>query len=235
MDYTSGITDHATAYGVLTDALAPAPARSERRPDTTAFGVADAPSCLAMARSTRRPGFGRALSGQPTLNFASWNVRTLMESDKDRPERRTAFVANELKRQKIDVAALCETRFPDEGQLREEKAGYTFFWKGLPKTDRRIHGVGFAIRTKLLRNLNELPTGISERLMVMRLELAHNQYMSVISAYLPTLDADVDVKEPFYAARDELLTDIPTADNLVLLGDFNARVGRDKHLWPPIR
>ena len=169
MDYTSGITDHATAYGVLTDALAPAPARSERRPDTTAFGVADAPSCLAMARSTRRPGFGRALSGQPTLNFASWNVRTLMESDKDRPERRTAFVANELKRQKIDVAALSETRFPDEGQLREEKAGYTFFWKGLPKTDRRIHGVGFAIRTKLLRNLNELPTGISERLMVMRL------------------------------------------------------------------
>ena len=111
MDYTSGITDHATAYRLLTDALAPAPARSERRLDSTAFGVADAPSCLAMAR---RPGFGRALSGQTTLNFASWNVRTLMDSDKDRAERCTAFVANELKRLKIDVAALSETRFPDE-------------------------------------------------------------------------------------------------------------------------
>ena len=70
--------------------------------------------------------------------------------------------------------------------------------------------------------------------MVMRLELAHNQYMSVISAYAPTLDADVYIKETFYAALDELLTDIPAADNLVLLGDFNARVGRHKHLRPPI-
>ena len=59
-------------------------------------------------------------------------------------------------------------------------------------------------------------------------------YVTMFSAYAPTLDADVDVKETFYAALDELLTDIPAADNLVLLGDFNARVGRGKHLWPPI-
>ncbi|KAJ1217127.1 hypothetical protein NDU88_004722 [Pleurodeles waltl] len=51
-------------------------------------------------------------------------------SKKDRPERRTAHVARELSRDNILIAALGETRFPDEGQLTEVKASYTFFWSG---------------------------------------------------------------------------------------------------------
>ena len=48
----------------------------------------------------------------------------------NRPERRTALVARELCRYSIDIAALSETRFADEGQLTESGAGYTFFWCG---------------------------------------------------------------------------------------------------------
>ncbi|KAJ8375244.1 hypothetical protein SKAU_G00058240 [Synaphobranchus kaupii] len=61
-----------------------------------------------------------------------------MDGDKDRPEHHTAFVANELKPLNIDVAALSETRFPDEGQLCEENAGYSFFWKDLLNHDAQI-------------------------------------------------------------------------------------------------
>ncbi len=39
----------------------------------------------------------------------------------DRPERRTAIIARELRRYRIDLAALSETRLADEGQLKEEK------------------------------------------------------------------------------------------------------------------
>ena len=46
------------------------------------------------------------------------------------PDRRTALVANELKRYNVDIAALSETTFADEGQLTEKGAGYTFFWSG---------------------------------------------------------------------------------------------------------
>ena len=51
-------------------------------------------------------------------------------------------------------------------------AGYTFFWKGKPDGVLRTSGVGFAIRTSLALNLDELPRGISERIMVMRLKLS---------------------------------------------------------------
>lgn len=45
----------------------------------------------------------------------------------DRPERRTALVAREIEQYNIQIAALSEARLPNEGQLSEEKAGYTFF------------------------------------------------------------------------------------------------------------
>ena len=44
----------------------------------------------------------------------------------DRPERRTALVAREVARYKIDVAALSETRLTNEGQLTETGGGYIF-------------------------------------------------------------------------------------------------------------
>ena len=68
-------------------------------------------------------------------------------ADSDRPARRTALVAAELKRYNIDIAALSETTLPDEGSLTEVGEGYTSFWKGLPSADRRTHVVGFTIRT----------------------------------------------------------------------------------------
>ena len=249
MEFTVRNTDDATAYGG-TDAPAPAPARSGQSPDpATAFGAADAPSFLATARSMRRPGplpgLSRSAPTPPsatpcsrkhisTLALGAWNVRTLTDADNDRPERRTALVAHELKRLNMDIVALSETRFPDEGQLQEAKAGYTFFWKGLPKTEKRIHGVGFAVRTAMLDRLKELPVGISERLMTLRLEIAKNQHMSVISAYAPTLDADDEHKEAFYSALDLAISRTPATDKLVVLGDFNARVGNDRSSWPAI-
>ncbi|VDL98173.1 unnamed protein product [Schistocephalus solidus] len=44
----------------------------------------------------------------------------------NRPERRTALVARELARYKVNIAALRETRFSEQGQL-EMGAGYTLF------------------------------------------------------------------------------------------------------------
>ena len=71
-------------------------------------------------------------------------------------QRRTALIACELARCNIDIAALSETRLPDEGSLVEMATGYTFFCSGLPKFARRIHGVGFAITTALLQSTPEL-------------------------------------------------------------------------------
>ncbi|BHF57868.1 hypothetical protein SprV_0100081400 [Sparganum proliferum] len=45
----------------------------------------------------------------------------------NRPKRRTALLAQELARYKVNIAALNETRFSEQGQLEEVDAGYTFF------------------------------------------------------------------------------------------------------------
>ncbi|KAL8620827.1 hypothetical protein ACOMHN_033224 [Nucella lapillus] len=49
-------------------------------------------------------------------------------ADSNRPERRSALVGHELSRLHIDIAALSEIRFPDEGSLKEHGAGYTLYW-----------------------------------------------------------------------------------------------------------
>ena len=49
--------------------------------------------------------------------------------------------------------------------------------------------------------------------------------MTLISAYAPTLYDTDALKEAFYEDLSETIRDVPTSDKLVLLGDFNARVG----------
>ena len=80
------------------------------------------------------------------LKFGSWNVRTLLDREASgNPEHKTAIVAKELSRYNIDIAALSETRLNDEDQVTEVGSGYTIFWRGKPKGEKREGGVGFAI------------------------------------------------------------------------------------------
>ena len=59
--------------------------------------------------------------------------------------RGTALITCEEVIYNITMAALSETRLPEEGSLIEMGTGYTFFWSGLPNVARRIHGVGFTV------------------------------------------------------------------------------------------
>lgn len=66
-----------------------------------------------------------------TMKLRDWNVRILLNmTETYRPERRTAFVARELKQFNFNIVALTETRWSGEGQLKEEQRKYTFYWKG---------------------------------------------------------------------------------------------------------
>ena len=149
----------------------------------------------------------------------------------DRPERRTALIARELDRYNIQIAALSETRLADEGQLTEVKAGYTFFWSGRSREERREAGVGFAIKSNLISKLTSLPKGTNDRLMTLRLPLRGKRHATIISAYAPTMSNPEEVKDKFYEDLEALITAVPREDKLVILGDFNARVGTDYQAW----
>jgi len=166
---------------------------------------------------------------------ASWNVRTLLDNTNtavsNRPRRRTALVAAELRRYQVDIAALSETRFSESGSLTEEGEQFTYYWSGRRVGLPRIHGVGFAVSNKLNRCLVEAPKVISERLMMLRLPLTRGKHVTFISAYAPTLASDDREKDAFYGALALALSQVPNEDKLVLLGDFNARVGTSAAAW----
>lgn len=140
-------------------------------------------------------------------------------------------MASELERYNIDFAALSESRFLEDGALTEEGSGYTFFWKGLPEGSPRQHGVAIAIRNTLLNKLSENPIGLNERIMSLRLPLTKDQYITIFSVYAPTLTTSEDIKDQFYNNLDSLLKKTPKSDKVVILGDFNARVGTDAKSW----
>ena len=170
------------------------------------------------------------LGRREQLSIAQWNVRTLLDREAaDRPERRTALVAMELAKYNIDIAALCETRFSESGSLNDLE--YSFFWSDRPKGERREAGVGFAIKKDIVTMLTEMPRPVSDRIMMMRLPLSKDNYATIISVYAPTMTNPDDNKEAFYNQLSSTLRDIPRTDKLLLIGDFNARIGRDNDKW----
>ncbi|KAG7296524.1 hypothetical protein JYU34_020306 [Plutella xylostella] len=169
------------------------------------------------------------------MTFAAWNVRTLIDRDSNLcPERKTAIVARELRRYNVDIAALSETHLEDEGELVEHGGEYTYYWKGTPASEPRRSGVGFAIKNAIAKDLVECPVYVSDRIITLRLHMENSQFLNLISIYAPTMTNDEDVKDRFYEDLSALLISIRPVEKILLLGDFNARVGRDFEAWPRV-
>jgi len=73
------------------------------------------------------------------------------------PAGYSAIIAHELQRYNIDIAALSETRIHGESQFDEVAAGYTFLLIGHPSNGPLQDGVGFAIRSSLLKRVESRP------------------------------------------------------------------------------
>ena len=105
------------------------------------------------------------------MRLGTWNVRTMCPGLSDDlcqidDFRKTAIINNELKKLNIDIAALQETRLASSGMLQEND--YTFFWQGKSEQERRLHGVGFAVKNKLMTSVTP-PTNGSERILSLQL------------------------------------------------------------------
>ena len=142
--------------------------------------------------------------------------------------RKTAVISRELDRLNVDIAALQEMRLAGCGSLKEKE--YTFFWQGRDDDEPREHGVGFAISNKLVQMVGPGSTK-SERIMHMKLNTDLGT-TNLLSAYAPTLTSSSDAKDAFYGQLEEAIKHIPKNEALILLGDFNARVGNDQGSWP---
>ena len=159
----------------------------------------------------------------------------------------------ELARYNVSVAGIQEIKW--FGRDVWTAGGYTFLHSGrpLPSDDDnavRNEGVGIALdrkATEAWKAAGEKWEAISSRIVVARLKLAgHGQrqpggsrersstFVTVLSVYAPTAKAPPGVKQQFNEELQSSLDKVSPSDILIILGDFNARVGkRDvaSNLW----
>lgn len=98
-----------------------------------------------------REASSSACKYETKMDIACWTIRTLLDLDvSNQPERLSALVAHELCRLNIDITALSEVRFPEEGSLKKRDAGYNLYWSEKPRDERCLTGLGFMERDSVV-------------------------------------------------------------------------------------
>ena len=88
------------------------------------------------------------------------------------------------------------------------------------------------VKMTLVDKLAGPPKGVNDCLMTMRLPLSHEQkFATIVSAYAPTMTNPDETKDKFYEDLNTVIAAVPSADKLIILGDFNMRVGCDSVSW----
>ena len=92
--------------------------------------------------------------------------------------------------------------------------------------------MGFAIKKDIVTKLTEMSRPVSDIIMTMRLPLSKDNFTTIISVYGTTMTNPDENKEAFYNHLASVLSGISRTDKLLLIGNFNARIGRDNDKWP---
>ena len=158
------------------------------------------------------------------VRVATVNVDTLLRPGK------ALLLANELARYNIGIAGVQETRWKENVEL--EQGQYKVISSGGIKGEG-LAGVALYIRKDLVKAMVGY-RAISGRFMLARFRIGERRYLSVVTCYAPTENASVDKKEEFYHQLQNVCDDVKKHDRLMVLGDFNARVGSDNATWPGV-
>ena len=149
------------------------------------------------------------------LKLATWNVRSLSDIEK------LDNLILELKSMNIDMAGISEVRWKDAGKTVKE--GYTMMYSG---GDSHKNGVAIIMKNKIACSLIGL-WPVDDRIIAAKIA-AQPFNIFVIQVYAPTSDYDDDQIEFFYEKLNQILLIAKSDDIVFIMGDFNAKVGREK-------
>jgi exonuclease III len=150
------------------------------------------------------------------LRLATWNVRSLYRTGGLR------ITINELRKYKIAIAAIQETRWNKFTPQAFTSNGYNIYTSSLANN----HGFGTAFLVDSKFNhlvINFTP--INERLCVIRIKGRFFNY-SLINIHAPTNDSEEEAKDQFYEQLERAYAACPSHDVKLVMGDANAKVGR---------
>nr|CAH7736536.1 unnamed protein product [Callosobruchus chinensis] len=146
--------------------------------------------------------------------MATWNIRSIANKERE--------LVQEFEKMNLDILAITETKKKGKG-IRELEGGHIMIYSGVPMENRAAEGVGFIIRKNLLQQLVKYDY-VSERILRIEMRLEEEKETTLVVAYGPNEDERVQQKEEFWEKLSETVED--SRHRVVVLGDFNSRVGK---------
>ena len=166
------------------------------------------------------------------VRVGCWNVRSLGKPT--RQNSRLRDVLRTMREKKIELLALSEVRWPGHGVSQLD--GTVIIHSGMAESEpqHRRRGVAVVLEKRAAsawRLAGSEFTPVSERILRTRLK-SHTGHVSVIAVYAPTNEAgNEEETKKFYQALQDCVSETPKRDMLLVMGDFNARVGNDADAW----
>lgn len=151
------------------------------------------------------------------------NVRGLNQAGK------LHILSNELTHYKIDIADISNHIGKAESSTSQIIIQSTTLEQKIEKFIHSfIHGVGFIVSNIIYGSVIGYET-INERLISIKI----NYLLCVINiqVYIPTSDADEELIEEFYGTLEVKINKLPRKEMLILMGDFNAKVGSTTNVY----
>ena len=161
-----------------------------------------------------RPRITKLVHKYHRLRFATINVGTLTG--------RVSELTEVLRRRRIEIACVQETHWKGE-KAYPLGDGYKLYYYG---TSNKRNGVAVALAGHLANRVIEVKR-VSDRIMAIRVDTDCG-ILQVVSVYAPQTNCPEDEKDEFLEKLGDLVRSAPPEDKIIVGGDFNAHIGRDR-------
>lgn len=150
------------------------------------------------------------------MRLGTWNVRSLLQLGK------VHMLEREMLKMKVNLCGLAEVRWEGQGHFTTSN-GNTIVYSGGDKQGQK--GVAIWIQKEVADGIMGYET-VSDRIMSVRLQ-AKPQNITIIQIYAPTTTAEEEEITAFYEEMQQVIKKTSKKDYLVVMGDFNAKVGKN--------
>ncbi|GFN73976.1 RNA-directed DNA polymerase from mobile element jockey-like [Plakobranchus ocellatus] len=149
------------------------------------------------------------------LNIATWNIRTLLQKGK------LENIKQEMERMKLNILGLSEVRWKGAGKITS--GGHEIIYSGGTESEK---GVGIIVDQTVTKAIKGY-WALSDRVLLVKIA-GKPVDLNIIQVYAPTANSNDGDLDKFYNELDTAKTQCKSQDPLIIMGNFNAKVGTEK-------